>query len=630
MTHDAAHDQYCDIVMKGGITSGVVYPLAITELAQKYKFKNIGGTSAGAIAAAAAAAAEYCRRANGSFDGFQAVAGLPNELAGGALERLFQPQFSTSSLFKLGLTFVGSSHWLWRFAKALVKLFVLFPLGTLIGALPGVVILYYLRRDASASWSWWLWLGAVFLLIVLPSFLMALLNVVIQALWAIPANNYGLCGGSGGNGKHKPLTDWMTEKFELIAQKKNKSTPLIFSDLWTAGQPGSVSVTTDDREINLEMMTTNLTLGRPHRIPLEDEKLFFYFRESEFRNLFPQHIVDYMLQAKPLGRSDNAYWNAMSSEGYHPFPAPDALPVVVAARMSLSFPILISAIPLYTFDPSLPENADPGKQPIAERCLFSDGGISSNFPIHFFDSPLPRWPTFGITLSSASGKPREREIDSTRVSLSQCNRPSRTEEDFNRFDEKWWRLGGFVGSILNTLRNWRDQTQARVPGYRDRIATIHLSRSEGGLNLNMPAETIKKLSGFGALAGQQLRQRFDPDNEDGTGLNWENQRWIRYRSFMSVFEQMLTKLKRGFEFESPGVPSYQEMIDRGGAAQDPRPPCKPDDKSPLTDEQKEPAKERTTTLLELARLSEAEQARGVTLEEGAPEPPPALVIRPKV
>ena len=33
-----------------------------------------------------------------------------------------------------------------------------------------------------------------------------------------------------------------------------------------------------------------------------------------------------------------------------PFPAPDDLPVVVAARMSLSFPILISAVPLHALD----------------------------------------------------------------------------------------------------------------------------------------------------------------------------------------------------------------------------------------------------------------------------------------
>ena len=44
-------DKFCDLVMKGGITSGVVYPKAIDELAHEYMFKNIGGTSAGAIAA---------------------------------------------------------------------------------------------------------------------------------------------------------------------------------------------------------------------------------------------------------------------------------------------------------------------------------------------------------------------------------------------------------------------------------------------------------------------------------------------------------------------------------------------------------------------------------------------------
>jgi hypothetical protein len=40
----------CDIVMKGGITSGVVYPLAVCELAQTYQFKHIGGCRGRALA----------------------------------------------------------------------------------------------------------------------------------------------------------------------------------------------------------------------------------------------------------------------------------------------------------------------------------------------------------------------------------------------------------------------------------------------------------------------------------------------------------------------------------------------------------------------------------------------------
>ena len=53
--------QECDLVMKGGTTSGTPYPKAVQQIMKKYRLVNIGGTSAGAIAAAAAAAAEKGR-----------------------------------------------------------------------------------------------------------------------------------------------------------------------------------------------------------------------------------------------------------------------------------------------------------------------------------------------------------------------------------------------------------------------------------------------------------------------------------------------------------------------------------------------------------------------------------------
>jgi Patatin-like phospholipase len=53
----------CDLVMKGGITSGVVYPSAVRQLSTTHRFRNIGGASVGAIAAAMTAAAEYGRQA---------------------------------------------------------------------------------------------------------------------------------------------------------------------------------------------------------------------------------------------------------------------------------------------------------------------------------------------------------------------------------------------------------------------------------------------------------------------------------------------------------------------------------------------------------------------------------------
>src|SRR5882724_7850968 len=99
-------DRFCDLVMKGGITSGVVYPLAACKLSDFFRFKNIGGTSAGAIAAAATAAAELGREsANG---GFRLLADLPKFLGqkppndpNPNLFHFFQPQPGTKALFDL-------------------------------------------------------------------------------------------------------------------------------------------------------------------------------------------------------------------------------------------------------------------------------------------------------------------------------------------------------------------------------------------------------------------------------------------------------------------------------------------------------------------------------------------------
>ena len=57
----ASPSLHCDIVMKGGITSGVIYPRAVSELAKTYTLSSVGGASAGAIAEAAPAAAQVGR-----------------------------------------------------------------------------------------------------------------------------------------------------------------------------------------------------------------------------------------------------------------------------------------------------------------------------------------------------------------------------------------------------------------------------------------------------------------------------------------------------------------------------------------------------------------------------------------
>src|SRR3954451_23812360 len=110
---DAGEKLACDIVMKGGITSGLVYPGAIAELAARYRFRAIGGTSAGAIPPAVVAAAG-ARRRPGRADppgGFPRAQELPDALAvehDGDLQllRLFQPDPQTAGLFRVMTAFM--------------------------------------------------------------------------------------------------------------------------------------------------------------------------------------------------------------------------------------------------------------------------------------------------------------------------------------------------------------------------------------------------------------------------------------------------------------------------------------------------------------------------------------------
>ena len=69
------------------------------------------------------------------------------------------------------------------------------------------------------------------------------------------------------------------------------------------------------------------------------------------------------------------------------------LPVIVATRLSLSFPLLISAIPIWIVEHR------SGTVSFRKQ-WFTDGGFCSNFPVHLFDQALPSHPTFAINLGT--------------------------------------------------------------------------------------------------------------------------------------------------------------------------------------------------------------------------------------
>jgi predicted acylesterase/phospholipase RssA len=498
--------RYCDVVMKGGITSGVVYPLAVTELATKYRLKNVGGASAGAIAAGIAAAAELAR----DKGGFLRMAVLPDEISRRLLS-LFQPHPDLQPLFEMLLATLGKRSPMEKAESLIAAILRGYPATVLLGVAPGALLGLF---AVSSGNRWDTWLGAIVLL--LAGLLVALGVRIGRALLVdLPAHSYGICPGLTQPGHTTSgLTEWLADKLDEVAGRfgpdgKPPRDPLTFGDLVGADE--------DNPQINLEIMTTNLTAGRPHRIPFDSN--IHMFKESDWKDIFPSRVFEHLLRnSSPVEEQP----------GYRWLPRKHDLPVVVAVRMSLSFPILLTAVPLYAIDYTL---LDPNARKVPRRCWFSDGGICSNFPIHFFDNIWPRWPTFGITLEGF-----QPDSHKGRVFL-----PVGARQGLLRNFSDVETLPGFAGAIIDTMQEWRDNMQSTLPGFRDRIVHVRLDGDEGGLNLDMPPDLVLKLSAYGKEAGEQLCGTFD----------WDAHRWTRYVISMARIEGTLQEMREAYDSAAP-------------------------------------------------------------------------------
>lgn len=548
-------ERLCDLVMKGGVTSGIVYPKAVSVLKEVYTFKNIGGTSAGAMAAAATAAAEHGRK-NGHPGGFEELDGLADWLAGREgggehtrLFSLFQPTARTRPLYNVLVAAIGPSR---EKAASVVRAAVRSFWGAAIGgAVPGLA-LAGLALAATTCWTQVVLLGFAAALTLLGIAMAVGLAIVACAGRELPAAGFGLCPGCADpKPGHPPaLTNWLTAYLNRLAGKPEDGPPLTFGDLWGTQDPK------EERKIQLAMVTTNLTHGRPHRLP--DLSGGFFFDPDELKGYFPEHVVTWMVEHPRASKKDHDRFKPL-----RPMPDPADLPVVVAARMSLALPVLIGAVPLYTIDygPFPYISAAEKERVRPERCWFSDGGICSNFPVHFFDGYLPRWPTFGINLKPFDPDDRTRR---NAVWMPETN-DSGTTVLWNRFDRAGGlaSVGGFLKAIVDAARNWSDSTLLPLPGYRDRIVHVSLDEAtEGGMNLDMPEETIRALAERGEEAGRRLIRHFADPSYDGE-LTWDNHRWVRFRSLMALIEDMLDDINVALKRPAPGDKGYDELVGRG-------------------------------------------------------------------
>jgi hypothetical protein len=418
------------------------------------------------------------------------------------------------------------------------------------------------------------------------------------------------------------------------------------------------------------MMTSNLSQNRPYILPFDD---VYLVKKAEFEKLFPSNVVRHMEKHQRTIPGFNP------PAGYFLFPEAKDLPVVVATRMSLSFPVLISMVPLYTIghdafgekevrfelEPDqehkgasrivLKESAGDNRwtgmrEPLEikdpsrglQRNWFSDGGICSNFPIHFFDSWLPTRPTFGVNLTSQMGeqtgdaasadraKGKQQQADPGRFShmaqqpiLPEYAVPtssvpydtdvylpqpgSEAAPEWNPVPD----LPKFLGSIFRTAQNYRDNMQSMLPSYYERIVQIRLSDQEGGLNLEMPEVVIKRVVEKGEAAGFTLANDFDMSKHQ----------WVRFRVLMGQMEKALKGMN-------------DAMDDQQGAR------LRPFDYPRLLTEQRDPTLKYPFFRNEewcnnaLARLA----AIGLAIEKWvppdlSPEPPlpePALRVAPEI
>ncbi|GAB3060904.1 RpoH suppressor SuhR [Intrasporangium mesophilum] len=595
----------CDVIMKGGITSGVLYPLAVCELATAYRLRNVGGTSAGAIAAAAAAAAEHGRSSQRPGSGFPGLAALPDWLgADDNLVNLFRPPSSTRRLHGLLLRAVkpGASR-LGLLVGAVAASFRSrrwwMPVG---GLLPGALLVTALLVADATSPLTWIGVVVALLLAVIGLVVGAALAVALDGGEAIEGNMFGLVSGSKAYDGGDSLSDWLADRLDALAGHDSATGPLTFGDLWEAPEG-------EQPAVNLEMQTTNVTEGRPYRLP-NDLGDRFWFDPKEFGQLFPDRVVKHLIDKG----------GDMNAQGLVPLPPAHDLPVVVATRMSLSFPILISAVPLHSVDRSMQQ----GTEEVFEPSWFSDGGITSNFPISYFDSMLPSRPTFGINLRLFHpAHPVNDDDECANVWMPRTN-SSGLLESWSRPPEGHGlrRVAWFLHSILDAMQNWVDNSQMRVPGYRDRVVHISHTDKEGGMNLAMPPEVLTKLSERGRCAGERLVSYYtNPPDPPSAGpgrrvVSWENHRRIRLRTSIALMSGAIVSLSKRFD------ESYAKDLDG---------PLNAAPSYPFTNQSQQAlAKSFMAGLGELAQAIEKASAHGenVDLSVKAPSPAPTLRIAP--
>jgi len=134
----------------------------------------------------------------------------------------------------------------------------------------------------------------------------------------------------------------------------------------------------------------------------------------------------------------------------------------------------------------------------------------------------------------------------------------------------------------------------------------------------MPENVITNLSNRGMYAGELLRDRFTGKSKHT--MDWNNHRWIRFRTTMSLLEDYLKKIEENFNISNPEIEmSYDDLMKRKYSD--------PPRSYQFANSQKEFVIEEVEQLRSFIKVL---NERMYSFSEGTPKPAPELKNQPKV
>jgi hypothetical protein len=111
-------------------------------------------------------------------------------------------------------------------------------------------------------------------------------------------------------------------------------------------------------------------------------------------------------------------------------------------------------------------------------------------------------------------------------------------------------LVGFALRLIDAAKDWQDNLQGTLAGYRERVVHIYLKQREGGLNIAMPPALVAELSEYGAVAGDKLRDSF----------NLDEHRWRRFLVAMERLTETIENITNAYD--GNGGEPFREFLER--------------------------------------------------------------------